>query len=132
MKNLFHLLKGKNRLNTLAVFLLTIALCVTLVILRIQYTSKVTFIFLVWNIFLALIPYAISTLLVLYHEKIRYRWLLTIPFLCWLCFFPNAPYILTDLFHSVSRVFLKKLGLNRLSGIARNVAPESRERAKQD
>jgi uncharacterized membrane protein len=66
---------------------------------RVDYTSKVTFVFLLWNIFLAIIPYAISTLLVLFHEKIKNRWVLIIPFICWLCFFPNAPYILTDLFH---------------------------------
>src|SRR5215204_3638011 len=99
MKNLLKLLKEKNRLYVLVLFVLTTALCVTLVAFRVHYTSKVTFVFLVWNIFLAVIPYAISTLLVLYHEKINNRWMLAIPFLLWLCFFPNAPYILTDLFH---------------------------------
>jgi uncharacterized membrane protein len=84
-------------------FFLTTALCVTLVALRVRYTSKITFVFLVWNIFLAVIPYAVSTLLVLYHEKIKNRWLLAIHFLLWLCFFPNAPYILTDLFHLKQR-----------------------------
>lgn len=99
MIHFFRLLKQKNRLNVLVLFFLTTALCVTLVVLRVRYTSKITFVFLVWNIFLALIPYAISTIVVLYHERIRNRWLLVIPFLAWLCFFPNAPYILTDLFH---------------------------------
>lgn len=99
MINFFRLLKEKNRINLLILFFLTTALCVTLVVFRVQYTAKITFVFLVWNIFLALIPYAISTLLVLYHEKLRNRWLLLLPFVTWLCFFPNAPYILTDLFH---------------------------------
>ena len=99
MIHFFRLLKQKNRLNVLVLFFLTTALCVTLVVLGVRYTSKITFVFLVWNIFLALIPYAISTIVVLYHERIRNRWLLVIPFLAWLCFFPNAPYILTDLFH---------------------------------
>jgi len=103
MIRFFQLLKEKNRLNLLILFFLTTALCVTLVVLRVRYTSKITFVFLIWNIFLALIPYAISTLLVLYHEKIRNRWVLAIPFLLWLCFFPNAPYILTDLFHLKQR-----------------------------
>jgi uncharacterized membrane protein len=99
MKYLFLLLKEKNRLHVLILFFLTTAMCVTLVAFRVHYTSKVTFVFLVWNIFLAIIPYGISTLLVLFHEKIGNKWLLTIPFILWLCFFPNAPYILTDLFH---------------------------------
>ena len=99
MTYMYRLLREKNRLNLLILFFLTTALCVTLVIFRVRYTSKITFVFLVWNIFLALIPYVVSTLLILYHEKITNRWLLAIPFMIWLCFFPNAPYILTDLFH---------------------------------
>jgi uncharacterized membrane protein len=103
MKNLFLLLKQKNRLNLLVLFFLTTALCITLVVLRVRYTSRITFVFLLWNIFLALIPYAISTLLILYNERIRNRWFLLAPFAAWLCFFPNAPYILTDLFHLKQR-----------------------------
>jgi uncharacterized membrane protein len=99
MQQVIHLLKEKNRLYVLILFLLTTTLCITLVALRVHYTSKVTFVFLLWNIFLALIPYAISTLLVLFQDKIRSKWILIVTFLCWLCFFPNAPYILTDLFH---------------------------------
>ena len=92
-------LKETNRLPILLIFSLTTILCVTLVAFRVQYTSRVTFVFLVWNIFLALIPYIISTLLVLYHHKVKRAFWLWIPFAVWLCFFPNAPYILTDLFH---------------------------------
>lgn len=103
MKNLLKLLQEKNRLQIIILFVLTTALCVALVALRVHYTSKVTFVFLVWNIFLALVPYAISTLLMLFHEKIENRMLLVFPFLAWLCFFPNAPYILTDLFHLKQR-----------------------------
>ena len=103
MKSLLYLLKEKNRFYTLILFILTTALCITLVAFRVHYTSRVTFVFLVWNIFLAIIPYGISTLLVLYQEKIKNRWFIFIPFLCWLCFFPNAPYILTDLFHLKQR-----------------------------
>lgn len=99
MKYLFHQLKEKNRLFILILFVLTTALCVSLVAVRIHYTSKVTFVFLLWNIFLAIIPYIISTVVVLYSDRIKNRWTLLIPFLFWLCFFPNAPYILTDLFH---------------------------------
>jgi len=99
MKYLLKQLKDKNRLNLVVLFFLTTTLCLTLVALRVRYTSKITFVFLIWNIFLALIPYGISTLLFIFQEKVRKRWLLLIPFALWLCFFPNAPYILTDLFH---------------------------------
>jgi uncharacterized membrane protein len=103
MKQLLKILQEKNRLHILTLFFLTSALCVVLVALRVHYTSKVTFVFLIWNIFLALIPYIISTFLILFHEKIQNRALLILPFLAWLCFFPNAPYILTDLFHLKQR-----------------------------
>jgi uncharacterized membrane protein len=96
---LIQTLKEQNRLTILLLFIVTLTVCLTLVALRVHFTSKATFVFLVWNIFLAVIPYAISTILVVRHEKISNRWLLVFPFLAWLCFFPNAPYILTDLFH---------------------------------
>lgn len=103
MKHLVKTLQKKNRLHILILFVLTTALCVALVALRVHYTSRVTFVFLIWNIFLALIPYCISTCLILFHDRIQNRFMLILPFLAWLCFFPNAPYILTDLFHLKQR-----------------------------
>lgn len=96
-------LKRKDRLNTLLIFVLTTVTCVMMVAVRIHYTSTVTFIFLVWNIFLALIPYGISTVTLLYHHKVKSRFWLIVPFVLWLSFFPNAPYILTDLVHLKQR-----------------------------
>lgn len=104
MLRFFKLLREKNRLYILLVFFLTTALCITLVAFRVRYTAKITFVFLVWNIFLALVPYLISTLLTLYHDKFKSSWWIAAPFAMWLCFFPNAPYILTDLFHLKERV----------------------------
>jgi uncharacterized membrane protein len=59
--------------------------------------------FLIWNTFLALVPYGVSTLLILFENKIKSKWFMAVPFIIWLCFFPNAPYILTDLFHLKQR-----------------------------
>lgn len=70
-----------------------------LVIARIERSGTTLYISLIWNLFLAWIPYAISVLTIR-----RKRWF-TSPLLfypvafVWLLFFPNAPYILTDLFH---------------------------------
>ncbi len=97
--NILQRLRASERLNVFLLFTITTLLSVLLVGLRIYFTSKVTFLFLVWNVFLALIPYAISTLVILYEEKFNHRWSLSIPVFVWLVFFPNAPYILTDLFH---------------------------------
>lgn len=58
-------------------------------------TRSSTFLFLVWNLFLAWVPYLLSLLL----PKLPKRWL-AIPLLTvWLVFLPNAPYIVTDLMH---------------------------------
>lgn len=106
MKFILHRLKENNRLNIILLFFLMTLFCVLLVAYRLHFTDRVHFGFLVWNIFLALIPYGISTWLVIYHERFRNRWWIAIPFICWLCFFPNAPYILTDLFHLRKRPYV--------------------------
>ncbi len=51
--------------------------------------------FLAWNIFLAWIPYAVSTL----FARPRKKWNQRLLFLLWLLFWPNALYIVTDLVH---------------------------------
>ncbi len=65
--------------------------------LRISYTNHYFFLFLVWNLFLAFLPWFIAS--IIYIKKIRNWVVLTISILVWLAFFPNAPYILTDLMH---------------------------------
>lgn len=58
-----------------------------------------TFLFLVWNLFLAWVPYWLSLGLRTIKNG-RGRRIKTILILgLWLLFFPNAPYILTDLLH---------------------------------
>jgi len=55
---------------------------------------------LVWNLFLAWIPYLFAIkAAALYHLFPRQWWLLILPGGIWLVFFPNAPYIVTDFFH---------------------------------
>jgi uncharacterized membrane protein len=55
---------------------------------------------LVWNLFLAWIPYLCSLWVTLLHRRHpRHWWLLLIPSALWLAFFPNALYIVTDLWH---------------------------------
>ena len=59
---------------------------------------------LVWNLFLAWIPYIFSVwaALLFLHNRRRW-WLLVLPGVFWLLFFPNAPYIITDFFHLIDR-----------------------------
>lgn len=94
----------------------------TLVAIRIAHTGSHMFIYMIWNLFLAYIPYALSNWLTARYsslsqpslsapllpgarrqgfgslplsEKILFSMLSTI----WLLFVPNSFYILTDLFH---------------------------------
>lgn len=65
--------------------------------LRIIYSGSITSLFLVWNIFLAWIPYIISNYFKPYRQK--QKWKQAVLFGTWLLFFPNALYIVTDLVH---------------------------------
>jgi uncharacterized membrane protein len=59
---------------------------------------------LVWNLFLAWIPYTFGVLCAASQRIFPGKWwLLTIPSALWLIFFPNAPYIVTDFLHLAPR-----------------------------
>lgn len=75
-----------------------VSFSVTLSVFRAVATDSPHFLFLNWNLLLAVIPYLISRQLRKRRHSISpfiYAGLLAV----WLLFFPNAPYILTDLFH---------------------------------
>jgi len=74
--------------------------CVTLVAARIEYSDTTRHLGLVWNLFLAWIPFALAYLAyALSWKKPLLYYMLPITASLWLIFFPNAPYILTDLQH---------------------------------
>jgi len=66
---------------------------------RMYATGHKTFIFLVWNLFLAWLPLGFAALANRLPVVQRKQWLAIGLTATWLLFFPNAPYILTDLFH---------------------------------
>jgi hypothetical protein len=67
---------------------------------RVLISRRVEFRLLVWNLFLAWLPYGLSMVAAGLHRLFPRRWgLLLAPGLAWLVFFPNAPYIVTDLYH---------------------------------
>ena len=78
---------------------LSLALSCALIAGRVLLTGRLTFVFLLWNLVLAAIPFALSAALSLAAgAPPKARVLLPVG-AAWLLFFPNAPYILTDLFH---------------------------------
>ncbi|MCH8902757.1 MAG: DUF1361 domain-containing protein [Bacteroidetes bacterium] len=96
---MLKLLREHNRLNeTLFLGVFTIA-CFGFSIFRMVYTDSKTFLFLNWNLFLAFIPWAFTSLAILKPKIQKNKITIFILLTFWLLFFPNAPYILTDLFH---------------------------------
>ncbi|MEL6637686.1 MAG: DUF1361 domain-containing protein [Bacteroidota bacterium] len=61
--------------------------------------STSTFLFLVWNLFLAWMPYGLALTAGFWYRRRGWSAFTVVLLLAWLFFFPNAPYILTDLLH---------------------------------
>ncbi len=70
-----------------------------LLMMRMKITHSFFLGFLVWNIFLAIIPYGISTNLKAANTKEVSKIKLIPIIFIWLIFLPNAPYIITDFIH---------------------------------
>jgi uncharacterized membrane protein len=75
-------------------------ICVALVAARMAYSDNTRYANLIWNLFLAWIPFLLAYLayILSWRRKLMYLVIPVFAFL-WLIFFPNAPYILTDLQH---------------------------------
>lgn len=88
------------RINKITQSLLLISvIAVIFNLLRLDIWGTTDLLYLTWNIFLAWIPYIISTYFIKKDTPIN----LFIPFfIIWFLFFPNAPYLVTDVFHIVS------------------------------
>lgn len=72
--------------------------CALLLLLRIPTSKTGLFVFLFWNLFLAVVPVPLATALNL--KSLRRQWpLQLLVFGVWLAFLPNTFYILTDLIH---------------------------------
>ena len=90
----------RNRYS-IAVFVLlnlACAVCIGLVLARVAYSDSGRHLGLIWNLFLAWIPF----MLAYFAHAVSWRratLLLIMPLIAflWLIFFPNAPYMLTDL-----------------------------------
>jgi len=95
MKTLLLESKTKLHIN----LILSISFGLLLLLLRIKITDNLYYTFLVWNLFLAAIPYTITQTLK------RFTWLQyskiasILSFIVWLLFLPNSPYIITDITH---------------------------------
>ncbi|MBT3337413.1 MAG: DUF1361 domain-containing protein [Anaerolineae bacterium] len=94
------LLRHRYKLTVFVILAASSATCISLVGARVAYSDSGRYISLIWNLFLAWIPFVLAYLA--YALSWR-RWLLyfVIPIFAflWLIFFPNAPYLITDVQH---------------------------------
>ena len=92
-------LKSTNRLHEF-LFMGGLSLfCFSLSIIRVICSDTKLFLFLNWNLFLACIPWILTTWLIIRPTIQQYKIAIGFIISLWVLFFPNAPYILTDLFH---------------------------------
>jgi uncharacterized membrane protein len=92
-------LRKANRLHE-TIFLVSLALlCAAASVFRCIITKSIGFIFLNWNLFLAFVPWILTSILITKNifQKSKIAVIIIMPL--WLLFFPNAPYVITDLLH---------------------------------
>ena len=77
-----------------------LALAIVLVLGRVVFAGSGYFLYLLWNLALALLPFVVSSVLLWYVLKGKaHPWVLIVGGIVWLLLFPNAPYIVTDVIH---------------------------------
>jgi uncharacterized membrane protein len=93
---LFRFYSG--RTDAEQVLMLSSLFSISMICFRVIYTGDFLFLFLVWNLFLAFIPWYLSRWI---SNKMqgKSKWIFLCSVITWLLFIPNAFYILTDLFH---------------------------------
>jgi uncharacterized membrane protein len=87
------------RLATLASFVGLTLLVYAMVGVRIAYSGNLNYGALIWNLFLAWIPFGLALFVYDGFRRGAARFPLIAGGALWLMFFPNAPYIVTDIKH---------------------------------
>jgi len=90
---------SRRRLATILALFAASLFCVALVVVRSVHTGNVDLRYLIWNLFLAWIPFALAVFVYDHWRRRRGGPLLFVLGVLWLLFFPNAPYIATDFVH---------------------------------
>ncbi|MGE5249564.1 MAG: DUF1361 domain-containing protein [Bacteroidota bacterium] len=92
--------RNKYKLAVFGLMAVASIMCVLMLAARMSYSDSGRYTGLVWNLFLAWIPFVLSyTAYVLSWRRYLLYLLIPVTAFLWLLFFPNAPYILTDLQH---------------------------------
>jgi uncharacterized membrane protein len=90
--------------QTIYPLLLSTFLCLALFSARVIKSHSLAYGNLIWNLFLAWLPFLFSIwAAALYKTKSGRWWVISFLGFLWLIFFPNAPYIITDFLHLAVR-----------------------------
>ena len=87
----------QTKFKTLSIITVALTFSVIVLMVRMKLNKSFFFLFLIWNVFLAIIPYTITMYLNTKPNLSKFK--LGFWFIVWLAFLPNAPYIVTDLIH---------------------------------
>jgi uncharacterized membrane protein len=90
---------SRRRLMTVLGLVAASLFCVALVLVRLAESGDTKFAGLIWNLFLAWIPFLLAVAVYDGWRRRRTGGQLVAPAALWLLFFPNAPYIVTDFVH---------------------------------
>lgn len=74
-------------------------LCLLKIIFRAMYIGDLHLYFLIWNLFLAIVPFIISNYVSENISRFKSKWQLMVIFVIWFLMLPNAFYIFTDFIH---------------------------------
>lgn len=99
LTGIFHKINVEARLTLKHWLFISCIFSCIMICARAVITNHVTYLFLIWNLFLAFIPYAISEWLYARIPFPGFKWKRALAIGAWLLFIPNAFYIVTDLFH---------------------------------
>lgn len=98
MNRIFQLFHSNRKMNN-AVLLISVY-CLALLLIRAKITQSIYLFFLVWNLILAAIPYALSSYATVHFSTLK-KEITGLILFSWLAFLPNSFYIITDLVHVV-------------------------------
>lgn len=87
----------QSKFKTLSLVTMALIFSVVVLMARIKLNNSFSYLFLIWNVSLAIIPFAITMYLNTKPNLSKLK--IGFWFIVWLAFLPNAPYIVTDLIH---------------------------------
>ncbi|MBK9732921.1 MAG: DUF1361 domain-containing protein [Chitinophagaceae bacterium] len=104
MKNILQLFTSESRKTNVTVMSVLLTLfMIVLYSVRTLYTNDTYYGFLLWNLFLAWLPFIFAYWAYRNYFLGGHMISILLPALFWLLFFPNAPYIITDIVHMRTR-----------------------------